>query len=361
MALRRELDVRPLDRARNLPASAYCEPGLTAIEDAAVFGDSWQLVGHDGLVPEPGSYHVTEHAGRPLVLTRDVVGEVHALANVCRHRGGPVAVGAGCARELQCRYHGWRYALDGQLREAPGFGEPQGFDPARVRLPALVLLRWRGLHFAHRQAGAGAETLAEELTRRLAKVDEVLGSGHDSRRYRFDRRVVYEAACNWKLYVDNYLEGYHVPLVHPGLQEQLHFEAYATELFDGFSLQSSPLDAAVTAGGGAVGDARYVHLFPNLMLNCLPGRLQTNVVLPDGVDRCRIVFDYFYGDEVSVADRANDQASAHETQLEDIEICEQVQRNLRSGAYVSGRLSPTWESALWAFQNRWRELVRASV
>lgn len=335
----------PLTRARSLPASCYVDDAFARRESERVLLPSWQLAGHEAQLPERGSFLASEHLGRPIALTRDGEGTLHAFENVCRHRAGPVVVERGCAEYLTCRYHGWVYGLDGRLLEARDFGAAEGFRRERVRLRPLALHAWRGLIFAHRDAD-GADLAAV-----LTAVGQRLGPGESFEGYRFARRVAYELACNWKVYVDNYLEGYHLPMVHPDLSEQLCYGDYRTEAGAGFTLQASPLDRAITRGGTPGGEARYVHLYPNTMLNCLPGRLQTNVVLPLGPERCRVVFEYFYDETVGAADRDADQAASHQTQLEDGAICEAVQRNLAAGTYVSGRLSPRWEEGLWAFQS----------
>jgi choline monooxygenase len=188
----------------------------------------------------------------------------------------------------------------------------------------------------------------------MARVDEVVvGIAEriapvDLSALRFHYRVVYEVACNWKVYVDNFLEGYHLPRVHPGLSKVLDYRSYATELASWHSLQHSPLrDAADVYGDG---DAWYYFVFPNIMLNIMPGRLQTNVVIPDGLDRCRVVFDYYFSGEGAARSEA-DIAFSDEIQREDVAICELVQRGLLSGGYEPGRLSPQCESGVWHFQN----------
>ncbi len=329
-----------------LPAPCYTQSHFAARERETVFAQGWQLVAHAARVELPGDHVVAEIAGVPLLIVRGEDGQLRAVHNVCRHRAGPLAEcdGRG-ARQLVCRYHGWRYALDGRLLGAPDMGRAEGFDVETVRLPQARVAQWQGLVFAALDAAAPP---FEQL---VAGIDARLGVSLAG--YIFDRRVSYEAACNWKVYVDNYLEGYHVPRVHPGLAALLDQQAYATTLGGGWSLQASPL-----AGSGpyAQGEALYWWLWPNTMLSVLPGRLQTNRVLPLAVDRCRIDFDYFYAPEVSAAARLDDQHFADEVQAEDIAICEAVQRGLASGSYVTGRLNPRQESGLWLFH----ELLRAA-
>jgi len=167
--------------------------------------------------------------------------------------------------------------------------------------------------------------------------------------------VEYEVGCNWKVYVDNFLEGYHLPYVHPGLSKVLDYRAYDTELFRWHSLQHSPLRANEGLYGD--GEAFYYFVYPNVMLNIMPGRLQVNRILPLGPDRCNVEFDYYYAaDPAARARMARDREFSEEIQQEDIAICEAVQRGLASGSYVAGRLNPRHESGLWHFH----ELLRAA-
>ncbi len=348
---------QPLERASALPARCYVDGAMHAIERDAVFARSWQLVARAAQVAQPGDHAVTEIAGVPLVIVRDEAGTLRALHNVCRHRAGPLATcdGRG-ATALTCQYHGWRYALDGTLRGAPEMGRASGvqdFDPATIRLPLARVVEWQGLVFAALDERAGAFLpLVDGVDERLA------AAGHPLPDYRFHRRVSYEMACDWKTYVDNYLEGYHVPRVHPALNSALDYRSYATTLGALHSLQSSPLDSAPSLYGS--GEALYFWLWPNTMLNCLPGRLQTNRVLPLATGRCRVEFDFFYapGEEHRAE---TDAAFSDEVQREDIGICEAVQRNLASGSYVAGRLNPLREQGVWQFQQLLRAALSASL
>jgi choline monooxygenase len=170
---------------------------------------------------------------------------------------------------------------------------------------------------------------------------------------RFVRRVEYDIACNWKVYVDNYLEGYHVPHVHPELVKLYDFQSYQTHCFEWYSLQHSPLSGQANLYTSGEGEAFYYCLFPNYMLNILPGRLQTNLVRPLGPTRCRVVFQYFYADADAPAVRKlveEDLAYSDAIQREDIDICERVQRGVESRAYDRGRFSVQFEEGVYYFQ-----------
>jgi len=322
----------------SLPARHYVDPELAECERTAVFARSWQLVAHAAQLAGHGDHAVADVAGVPLLLVRGDEGELRALHNVCRHRAGPLAVcdGRG-ARALTCKYHGWTYALDGRLRGAPEMHDANGFDIADVRLPRALVSEWQGLVFS-------ALGLAPAFTDVVAGIAARLATTLDS--YRFERRVSYEIACNWKVYVDNFLEGYHLPLVHPTLNRLLDYRSYRTELARWHALQSSPL--AGDAGPYGSGEALYYWLYPNTMLNILPGRLQTNRVVPLSAQRCRVDFDYYYTDG-DARRGEDDRTFAAQVQDEDIGICEAVQRGLASGSYQRGRLNPTRETGVAHF------------
>ncbi len=336
--------------AMTLPATCYTQPAVAQIERHAVFGQGWQLAAHAAQLSGSGDHCLAEVAGVPLLIVRGNDGQLRALHNVCRHRAGPLAERDGRgATQLVCRYHGWRYALDGRLLGAPDMGRAEGFDVAAIRLPQARLARWQQLLFVALDQAAPFEEL-------VAGIDGRIGASVAG--YQFDRRASYEVACNWKVYVDNYLEGYHVPRVHPALASLLDEAAYATATARWSSLQASPL-----AGSGpyAEGEALYWWLWPNTMLNVLPGRLQTNRVVPLGVDRCRVDFDYFYAADIPAGRRLEDQRFSDEVQAEDIAICEAVQRGLASGSYVTGRLNPRQESGVWRFHELLRTAYRSAA
>jgi choline monooxygenase len=335
---------KKLDHATALPARYYAGEPMLAMEQGAVFARSWQLVAHQGQLAEPGDHVVEQIAGVPVLLVRGQDGALRAFPNVCRHRAGPLALcnGKG-ARALHCKYHGWTYTLEGQLRSAPEMQDAADFKVEDIRLPPLRVHEWQGLVFVALEAHVPAfDEVYAGIAERIAPID--LSA------MRYLRRDSYEIDCNWKVYVDNFLEGYHLPHVHPGLSKVLDYRAYDTELFPWQSLQSSPLRNSADIYGD--GEAFYYFVYPNVMLNIMPGRMQTNRILPLGPGRCRVEFDYYYAqDEQAQARIAADQAFSDEVQIEDIAICEAVQRGLGSGTYEAGRLCPKRESGVWHFHN----------
>ena len=347
---------QPLDHARALAARFYVEPRMPQLDAAAVFAKSWQLVGHQSQLSGVGDHLVTEIAGLPLLVVRSDATTIRAFHNVCRHRAGPIATcdGRG-ATALRCRYHGWTYGLDGVLRGAPEMGRAPDFDPAQIRLPEVRVQVWQGLVFV---ATGDAPSFADFV----AGIDARLGPDRALDGYEFHHRASWDVACNWKVYVDNYLEGYHVPHIHPGLNAVLDYRSYVTETAAWYSFQFSPLESGADLYGS--GEALYYFLYPNTMLNILPGRLQTNRVLPLGVDRCRVEFDFYYHPDASAeaqARRAKDVAFSDEVQDEDVTICQEVQRGLASGSYEAGRLNPLRENAVHHFHELLRQAYREAA
>ena len=346
---------QPLGEALALQARCYTDPAMVARDRACVFDRGWQLVAHVCQLQDAGDHVIADLAGLPVIAVRDADGMIRAMHNVCRHRAGPLAQcdGRG-AKALRCRYHGWTYGLDGRLRSATEMAGVADFDPSAVRLPQLATRIWQGLVFA-----AMDEGVAPSFDDFVAGIDARLGPDRGLETYRHHHRVGYEVACNWKVYVDNYLEGYHVPHVHPELNRMLDYRSYVTETAAWHSLQWSPLESVEGLYGS--GDALYYWLWPNTMLNILPGRLQTNRVIPLGVDRCRVEFDTYYApddSEAGSARRAADQSFSDVVQDEDIGICEDVQRGLASGSYEAGRLNPLRENAVHHFHELLRRAYR---
>ena len=340
-----------LARAATLPAPVYTDPAVLAREKARVFGASWQLVGREEQVARPGDFFTARVADEELLVVRGEDEKLRALSNVCRHRAGPVAQGTGSRRSLTCGYHGWTYGLDGRLRSMPEFEGVENFRREDVRLPEFAVETWIGLVLANLDPKAPALAAAlEGLHGRLE------GRGLGSMRLAYRRDWTLD--CNWKVYVDNYLEGYHIPVVHPGLMVELDYGAYRTETFQSGVLQVSPIKGK---GGrlraeGRGDEAAYWWIWPNLMLNVYPDNFSTNLIVPISAERTLTIFEWFFHGPEGPGVRARVEetvAFSDEVQLEDIAICEAVQRGLRSKTYVRGRYSRRRESGVHHFHRLW--------
>jgi choline monooxygenase len=332
----------PLAHASTIPASWYVDPRVLELEHRTVFRRAWQVAGRHDDVRAPGDYLTCElPGGEPIVVVRGADRSLRAFYNVCRHHAAAVVTDShGSATQFRCPYHGWTYGLDGSLKGTPDFAEVCDFDrSAQGLVPVECDVAEQWVFVRPERDGPGLPAfLGPALTRHLA--DRGLSS------LQWMERRHYTLDCNWKVFVDNYLDGgYHVPHLHKGLDSVLDYTSYAIENGARFCLQSSPLVAdGAEAATGAVraGDrAPYFWIYPNFMINCYGGAMDTNLVLPLGVDRTEVLFDFYFAD-VSDARRAHNRASievADRIQEEDLAICASVQRGLRSRAYTSGRLS----------------------
>lgn len=349
-----DLDSVPVERSETIPSAWYTDPRFHELDRQAVFARSWQYVTDLTRLSAPGDVVVTEVAGEPIILVRDKAGDLHAFFNVCRHRGGPLALKDEHCDMLICRYHGWTYRLDGMLRGVPHFNQVELFDKKDYGLTSVPVALWEGLLFVHLgKRPEPIETMFAGIRERV--IPTRVGALH------LVRQVDYEVRCNWKVYVDNFLEGYHVPYVHPELCTLYDYQNYVTEVHDRYSVQVGPLTGVrnvYTAGGG---EALYYCVFPNLMLNVVPGRLQLNLVVPTAPDRCRVLFRYYYDapDALGATERIEaDVTFSDQVQQEDAEICERVQQGLGSRAYDRGRFSVRFEEGVYHFQQLLKQAYR---
>jgi choline monooxygenase len=350
----------PLERAHTIPSLWYHDPEIYEAERQYVFGNTWQLAGRLDQLPDPGSYFTINIAGEPILVLRDNDSKLRAFFNVCRHRAAQVMnEPSGKATRLRCRYHGWTYDLAGRLRGTPEFEGVADFCREEQGLVEMAVDSWGSLVWLHQKQGRANGGIAESLADYLKPFPERTRE-LKLEKLRFVKRQEYEIACNWKVFVDNYLDGgYHVNTVHPGLAGVLDYSRYRTEAVGNTSVQSSPLrspDSQVedaTAGRYRIGDfAYYWWIFPNFMMNIYQGVMDTNLVLPLGPDRCKVIFDFHFGDgETPMDDQfiADSIAVSHQIQLEDLGICEEVQRGLASRSYSTGRFSVRREVAGYHF------------
>jgi choline monooxygenase len=356
-------DTAPLAQASTIPAAWYTDVRIEALERRTVWSRTWQLVGRTAQVAEPGAFVTAEVAGEPVVVVRGADGILRGFFNVCRHHAAAVMT-APCGKvdRLRCPYHGWTYDLAGQLRGVPEFDGVRDFDRQATGLVPLAVATWESFVFVHLDPDPlPLEQCLGVLVGQVAP----LGLGALA----FCERREYTLACNWKVYVDNYLDGgYHVPHLHKSLSSVLTYADYTIENFERACLQSSPIE---DRGGGAdpatsavrKGRALYYWIYPNLMLNWYEGHLDTNLVIPLGVDRTKVVFEFFFDDVGAAPGEAHRQSMAVSEliQHEDVAICESVQRGLGSRAYGAGRLSVRREAGENLFHKLLARDLRAGL
>jgi choline monooxygenase len=362
----------PLERARTIPSCWYFDRDIYEAECRDLFGTVWQVAGRADQLADPGSFLTADIAGEPILVVRDAEGVLRAFHNVCRHRAARVVPEpSGKATRLRCRYHGWTYDLAGRLRGVPEFEGVCNFRREQHGLLQLAVDIWGPLVWVRENRTTAPGSESPSLAAFLSPLPERT-RGLALEKLQFVERREYVLECNWKVFVDNYLDGgYHVNTIHPGLAGILDYAQYRTEAAGNTSVQTSPLrspdpgkDAAAAAEVRSGTTAYYWWIFPNFMMNLYGGLMDTNLVLPLGPTRCKVVFDFYFADTASTeAERfiARSIALAHQIQMEDGGICEDVQRGLASRSFETGRFSVRRELAGYHFHRLLAHCLREGI
>ena len=332
----------PLEQAWTIPAAWYTEPQVYELELKTVFSASWQYAARLEQLRQPGNYVTADIAGEPIVVVRGSDNMLRGFFNVCRHHAAAVMTAAeGNANQLRCPYHGWTYSLEGELKGTPDFAGVCNFERASnglVPVENSVWEKWVFVRLKREPALGLTDFISSELIGQFEPLALEKLHWSERRHYTFD--------CNWKVFVDNYLDGgYHVPHLHKGLDSVLDHSKYTIETGERFCLQWSPMvsegaeqeTAAVRKGHRAL----YYWIYPNFMINWYDGAMDTNLVIPRGVAQTEVIFDFYFPD-TSESARARNLASVEvgqRIQDEDEAICKSVQKGLNSRAYNAGRLS----------------------
>jgi Rieske 2Fe-2S family protein len=351
----------PPQTSRALPARLYRDPEVVDLEHRRVFERSWQFAAHVSRLPEPGGY-LTATAGRqPVLVLRDQDGELRAFRNVCRHRGSRLLSGSGeCGKAIRCRYHGWTYRLDGELigvpeaRSIPDLDKSSlGLFPARVETLAGLIFVNLDIH---------ARPLAEQvpgLEQRLAEYGIEQLEPH--------KPLDGSQPANWKIVADNYLEGYHVPIAHPGLMRLYDYKAYTVELHDGYVWFDAPLrdkpsgnlierayQRLVSPMPGLPEEYRriwrYVYIYPNTAIDLYPDQVWVWKLDSDGPKRTRDTAMLYRHPDASVRTRVAQLLNRKVNNLvgeEDVDLVANVQAGLESRGWEPGPLSGREAAVGW--------------
>ncbi len=335
-------------KAQTLPSSYYTDPGQFS-EIKLRLRRYWHFAAHKNQLLEKSAIelkHLENLIGEPMMMTDE--GEIRCISNVCTHRG-MLVVNDYCSRaSLQCPYHGRTFSLDGSMRAMPEFEEVEDFPTKKDDLRDFPVLNWKGLIFSGMNP-SGIEPSLKEMERRVGwmPVEEF--------EYDETRDRSYDIKANWALYVDNYLEGFHIPFVHKDLNRELDYDNYQTELFDGGVLQIGIANEGETTFDipeespdyGLDVAAYYYWVFPGLMLNFYPWGLSVNLVVPLSVDSTRIIYRGFVWDKRMLGKGAG--GDLDKVESEDQDIVESTQRGVSSQTYDRGRYSPKKEGGVHHF------------
>ncbi len=329
----------------SLDPASYADPLVYERERHSIFARHWLLLGPVDPVRAPGGYLATVVAGWNLIVLRDRDGVLRGFHNVCRHRGAPMLdAGEGRCDVLRCRYHGWVYDGLGRLKKAPHFGEDPGFRTEDWPLNSIRVGQWRGLLWVNLSAEGpdlidALSTLADEIA------DQPLET------YRSVRTERFEMAANWKTYTDNFVEGYHVPGIHPSFDAAIDFTRFETVALDGVVRMTAPQRS------GSIYSGKWLWGWPNWTLSTFAGGMNTSRIVPLAVDRTELVYHFYFDPAVDPVQRDRIIETNCAIVREDFGICEQTQRNLASGAYAAGPLSPRHERGVHYFQSRVRSAL----
>ncbi len=339
--------------AKTIPTRFYTDPSFFESGKEKIFFPSWQFVGSTSLISEPGSCYpfifLDPHINEPLLLAKNQENKISCLSNVCTHRGNLLVKDACTVSHIRCRYHGRIFDLDGKFRSMPEFKEVKNFPSAEDDLHKLPLFQWGNLLFCSLTNSFSAEKFLGEMMNRVGWLPL------EEFKFRADLSRDYIVHAHWALYCENYLEGFHIPFVHAGLNAVLDFGNYTTEIFSYSNLQlgiakEGELCFELPASSQDFGKniaAYYFWVFSNMMFNFYPWGLSVNIVMPVSTGESRVRFLTFVWKESLFDSGAG--ADLNSVEMEDEEVVEAVQKGVRSRFYSRGRYSVTREQGTHHF------------
>jgi choline monooxygenase len=344
----------------------YTDLQLFQLLKEKLFAPSWQFIGDTDRLKEPGdTYPLTLLDGwldEPLVLVKDKTGAVRLLSNVCTHRGNIIVKEPGRVGHLRCNYHGRLFQLDGKFHSMPEFKEVKNFPSAADDLTQLPLFQWGKWLFGSPGESEGREHLPPALFLK-DMMDRLNWLPLEDFVFRPELSKDFIVGANWALYCENYLEGFHIPFVHAGLNAVIDFGNYTTELFRYSNLQLGiakdgeecfELPASSPDYGKRVA-AYYFFIFPNMMFNFYPWGLSVNIVIPISIHETKVSFLTYLSDESKYNKGAG--SGLDEVEYEDEEVVEAVQKGIRSRFYRHGRYSVTREQGTHHFHRIMAALI----
>ena len=348
------LEVHPdIARAKTLSSDFYLNAACFEESKEKIFARSWQFAGDTDRVKEPGwatpVNMLDSFLNEPLLLSRDSAHKLHCLSNTCTHRGNLLVEKQCKVNDIRCRYHGRRFALDGKFISMPEFREVKDFPSPEDNLTSLPIYQWGKWIFTTLHKTLEADVFFADMVKRISwlPLEEFQFRPEFSHDYTID--------ANWALYCENYLEGFHIPFVHAGLNSVIDYGNYTTELFAYSSLQlglakneESTFDLpSQSPDFGKQIAGYYFWVFPNMMFNFYPWGLSINHVQPVSLSRTKVSFLSYVWDESKLRQGAG--ANLHQVEMEDEDVVQNVQKGIRSRFYTHGRYSVKRETGTHHF------------
>jgi choline monooxygenase len=341
----------PLYQASPLPGWCYTSPEWYERELDTMFRKDWLCVGRVEQVPNVGDYYAIEVVGQPLIVVRDEARRVRVQSALCRHRGAIITEGAGKCRAFVCPYHSWTYSLSGELMATPGNPPPMAgvecFSKADHRLTQIRTEQWGGFIFITFNENA------EPLHQWLGDLPQFL-KGYDLENMVWTHRDTYEVPCNWKVWLENAFENYHVATIHRGHYDPKNPQNWKFERTRGpWEAMSSKRSIVAYSGLPTIpgldpdksSTLYHIWIQPSLQIILTSSYMKFRQYLPQGPEKLRLYENWtFPRSTVEMPDFATIVGPDYyekysQVVREDIGINPNVQKAMRSGAYRPGRYS----------------------
>jgi choline monooxygenase len=351
-----------IGKAKTIGTGFYTEQRFYEEAKEKIFASSWQFIGDMGRLRSAGDAYpftlLENYLNEPLLLTKDKQNKINCLSNVCTHRGNLIVYEPCKLNQLRCRYHGRLFGLDGKFISMPEFKEVEDFPTKDDDLHQLPLFKWEELLFTSLNAQHTPGDFLGEMMKRVEwfPIDQLEFKANLSKDYYVE--------ANWALYCENYLEGFHIPFVHAGLNQVLDFGEYTTEVFQYSNLQLGigkkddvcfDLPPSSPDHGKDVA-AYYFWVFPNMMFNFYPWGLSVNIVEPLDISKCRVRFLTYVSDDTKLEKGAG--SGLNMVELEDEDVVQHVQKGIRSRFYKHGRYSVKHEKGTHHFHSLIAEFMQ---
>ena len=329
-----------MNRTTTLKSHYYYDEAIFAKEVECIFKEEWLWVARTEQLSKQGDFITTDVAQFPIVLVRGKDNILRAFHNICRHRASKVELRkSGNCKQLVCPYHGWRYSLQGQLSNPPKFHGSDSFDHNDHSLYPVNIEEKYGLVFIN------LSSQPKSLIEWLGPFNNVVGDQY-SDDFLFHNELKFDVHANWKTYVDNYQEGYHIPSVHPQLNRDVIWEEYELLNSHDCSIHSVP------EKGGSDQPGSFGWHFPNFIFNIYGRGIVYQRIEPLRPKWCRVIYNLFRPPDISYDDFENNEGKYQlEVSLEDQELIPEIQHNLQTGIYTSGPLSTKYETGVAYFHD----------
>ncbi len=326
----------------------YSDRSIFDLERHRIFGRQWFFAAHTSFLAERRDAVADRICNDSYIIRQGDDKRIHAYRNQCRHRGAPLLkIGPHSNSLLRCPYHGWLYNDSGELVSTPGFNDESNLPCQHETLSLQPL----DVGIARNLVFLNYEIQSQSLLERLEPVDDLLDT-FDITALEFDSVLNFEFECNWKLYVENWLESYHFPWMHNAFVKDVDTKKYSLEIRD-----KSVVHRSFPKNVESIYSGTWIWLWPFTAFNSYDGGISIERIVPITINRTRIEFSFLFHPDVSRKRRQNARQLCETVTLEDGRMCEMVHESISGGKYVPGPLSPKHEPAIAYFHKLLRSCI----